>query len=401
MTSATTDFPRLQLKKNEERRLRLGHQWVFSNEIDTQKTPLKALASGGAVELFDYRGQSLGTGYANPNSLIAARLMSRLAKHPFSMALIAHRLNVALALRERLHPEPYYRMVFGESDGLPGLVVDRFNDILVVQLTTAGMEVLKDEIIVALKKLVGPKTIHLRNDGAVRSLEGLDSYVETVEGSLPDVATVHEHGLTFEAPMAKGQKTGWFYDQADNRRDLERWVRGARVLDLFSYVGGWGVQAAVQGAASVTCIDESAIAIDFVRRNAELNQVAGKVEAIQSEAFQALKQLKEAKESFDVIIVDPPAFIKRRKDGKKGLEAYERLNEMAMKLLPRDGILISCSCSYHLSRPDLVKLLHRKARHLDRQLTILAQGYQSVDHPVHPAIPETEYLKVLFTRIHY
>lgn len=394
-------LPRLQLKKNEDRRLRLGHQWVFSNEIDTKATPLKGITPGEVVELVDCRGQVLGTGYANPNSLIAARLVSRLARHPFSSALIMHRLKVALALRERLYTRPYYRLVYGESDGLPGLVVDRFADLLVVQLTTAGMEVRKDEIIAALKKLCAPQTIHLRNDSSVRPLEGLECYVETVVGSLPESTRIEEHGLTFEAPMARGQKTGWFYDQADNRRHLKRWVQGARVLDLFSYVGGWGVQAATQGAASVTCVDESATAIEYVRRNAALNAVEGRVTAIESEAFAALKQFREAKTQFDVIIVDPPAFIKRRKDAKKGLEAYERLNELAMRLLPRDGILISCSCSYHLSREDLVKLLHRRARHLDRQLTILAHGHQSADHPIHPAIPETEYLKVIFTRVHY
>lgn len=401
MTSETTPLPRLQLKKHEDRRLRLGHQWVFSNEVDTKATPLKSIKPGDTVELIDYRGQVLGTGYANPNSLIAARLVSRIARHPYSMSLIRHRLKVALALRERLYAQPFYRLVFGESDGLPGLVVDRFGDLLVVQLNTAGMEVRKDEVLTALQKLCSPATIYLRNDSSVRSLEGLESYVEIVTGNLPDAAQVQEHGLTFEAPLALGQKTGWFYDQTDNRRDLGRWVRGARVLDLFSYVGGWGIQAAAQGAASVTCVDESATAIEFVRRNADVNGVKDRVAAVQSEAFQALKQFHESQTKFDVIIVDPPAFIKRRKDAKKGVEAYERLNETAMKLLPRDGILISCSCSYHLSREDLVKLLHRRARHLDRQLTILAQGYQSVDHPVHPAIPETQYLKVIFTRIHY
>ncbi|HFD86779.1 MAG TPA: class I SAM-dependent rRNA methyltransferase [Gammaproteobacteria bacterium] len=393
-------LPVLQLKKNEDRRIRQGHCWVFSNEVDTTNTPLRTFTPGDVVELRDVRGKVLGTGYVNPNSLIAARLVSRDPHYPFNASLIVHRIKVALSMREKLFPGPWYRLVFGESDGLPGLVVDRFDDVLVVQITTAGMERQKDEIVAALNKVLSPRVILLRNDNAIRDMEGLERYIEVMQGKMPDAIQLIEHDTPFLAPLAGGQKTGWFYDQYENRRNLSRWVKGARVLDVFSYVGGWGIQAARQGASSVLCVDESPLAMEYLQKNAELNEVDDIVSALQGEAFAALKSLKASGETFDVIVVDPPAFIKRRKDFKKGLEAYQRINGLAMRLLSRDGILISCSCSHHLRRADLIQALNRAVRHIGgRELQILAQGGQSADHPVHPAIPETEYLKAVFSRV--
>ncbi len=395
-----TDLPVLKLKRNEDRRIRQGHLWIFSNEVDTANTPLKAFESGEVVAIEDARGKLLGTGYVNPHSLIAARLVSRDPRHPFDGSLIVHRLKVALAMRQRFFPAPYYRLVFGESDGLPGLVVDRFDDVLVAQITTAGMERQRQAIVDALVKVVSPTTIVLRNDNAIRDLEGLERYVEVALGEMPERVEVVEHDTRFEAPLATGQKTGWFFDQSDNRRELGRWVREARVLDVFSYVGGWGIQAVAQGAESALCIDESPLAIEYVARNAELNGLEDRVGVLREEAFAALKSLKEGDERFDVIVVDPPAFIKRKKDFRRGLDAYQRINGLAMRLLQRDGILISCSCSHHLGRADLIRALNRAVRHIGgRELQILWQGGQAADHPVHPAIPETEYLKAVVCRI--
>ena len=396
----TESLPVLKLKRGEERRIRQGHPWIFSNEVDTANTPLKGFEPGEVVAIHDARGKVLGTGYVNPHSLIAARLVSRDQRHPFDASSIVHRLKVALSLRQRIFDTPHYRLVFGESDGLPGLVVDRYDDVLVAQITTAGMERQKAAIVEALTKVVAPRAIVLRNDGAIRDLEGLERYVETALGEMPETVEVIEHGAGFVAPLAAGQKTGWFYDQHDNRRNLGRWLRGARVLDLFSYVGGWGIQAVRQGAASALCIDESPLAIDYVVRNAEANGVDDKVDVLREEAFAALKSLKAAGERFDAVIVDPPAFIKRKKDFRKGLDAYQRINALAMSLLERDGILISCSCSHHLGRADLVQALNRAVRHLGgRDMQILWQGGQAADHPVHPAIPETEYLKAVVSRV--
>ncbi|HSN18432.1 MAG TPA: RlmI/RlmK family 23S rRNA methyltransferase, partial [Gammaproteobacteria bacterium] len=237
-------LPPLILRKNEDRRLRAGHLWVFSNEVDIGRTPLKAFQPGDLVEIQSASGHVIGTGYVNPNSLISARILSRDPQHLPDRSLLVHRLNIALALRERLYPKPYYRLVFGESDGLPGLVVDRYGDVLVCQVTTAGMERLKADIVAALEKVLKPAVIVFRNDVGVRELEGLPLYVETALGTAPATVQVEEHGQKFEAPLEGGQKTGWFFDQHDNRARLLRYVKGQRVLDVCSYVGGWSVQAA-------------------------------------------------------------------------------------------------------------------------------------------------------------
>lgn len=392
-------FTPLYLRRNEERRIRAGHPWVFSNEVDVSRSPIKGLEAGGAVEVLDYRGQSLGTGYVNPASLICARIVSRDRKHPFSPSLLVHRFKVALSLRQRLYDKPFYRLVYGESDGLPGLVVDRFDDVVVVQITTAGMEVLQESILAALEKVIHPRVIFLRNDSPMRELEGLSTQNIVAKGELPEVLKVDEAGYQFEAPLAEGQKTGWFYDQRDNRQRLARYAKGARVLDVFSYVGGWGIRSALAGAESVTCVDESAKATEFVTRNAVINNVDDRLNVVTGDAFDALKAMREEGRRFDTIVVDPPAFIKRRKDAKKGVEAYRRINQMALQLLSPDGFLISCSCSHHLHEGLLEKNVYQAARHIGRELQLLERGGQSADHPVHPAIPETQYLKAIYCRV--
>lgn len=392
-------LPPLRLKKNEERRLRAGHQWVYSNEIDTEHTPLSGFKPGQAVEVRDNRDTVIGTGYVNPHALICARLVSRDPAHPYNASLLVHRLNVALALREMLYDKPYYRLVYGDSDGLPGLVVDRYDTVLVVQFTTAGMEVMKDDVLAALEKVIKPSAVLLRNDSSARSMEGLDSYVTTILGTVPEVITLEENGVRFEAPLLTGQKTGWFYDQRDNRARLKRYVKGKRVLDVFSYLGGFGIQAAAFGAESVLCVDSSAPALEGVHANVALNQLQTTVETLQGDAFEALKQLREQREHFDVVIVDPPAFIKRKKDMKEGVQAYRRINQMAMQVLAKDGILLSCSCSFHMTRESLLEQMLGAARHIDRSLQIIEQGHQAPDHPVHPAISETDYLKAFIGRV--
>ena len=394
-----TTFPVLKLKKNEERRIRAGHLWVFSNEVDTAQTPLDRFQAGELVDVQASNGKSLGVAYINPASLICARIMSRDPKHPPGESLLVHRINVALSLRQRFFEKPYYRLVYGESDFLPGLVVDRFDDILVVQITTAGMESMKTEAVAALEKTLRPRAILLRNDSSAREREGLPLYTESVLGDVPEQIELEDSGVRYLAPIAEGQKTGWYYDQRMNRQALGGLARDLRVLDVFSYIGAWGVKAAVAGAREVVCVDASAQALEMVGVNAELNGVAERMSGLQGDAFEVLRALREDRERFDLIVVDPPAFIKRKKDFKQGREAYRRINEMAMQLLERDGLLVAGSCSYHMPRHELQSALLKGARHLDRNLQILLQGYQGPDHPVHPAIPETEYLKAIFTRV--
>ncbi|ACL73819.1 putative RNA methylase [Thioalkalivibrio sulfidiphilus HL-EbGr7] len=368
------DYTPLRLRKNEERRLLAGHAWVFSNEVDIAATPIKDLTPGQPVLIEDHRGKAIGTGYANPQSLICARLVSRDKAHPFNASLLVHRLKVALSLRERLFTEPCYRLAYGESDGLPGLVVDRYGDVLVAQVTTAGMEVMQDAILEALHKAVHPKAVLWRNDSPVRELEGLDLYMRPALGEVPETVTLTEHGARFHAPLLSGQKTGWFFDQRDNRAWLARVSRGMKVLDLFSYVGAWGVQAALNGAESVTCVDASGDALESMAANAAENGVGDRVSGVKGDAFEVLKQLREDQARFDVVITDPPAFIKRRKDVKEGTAAYRRLNQMAMQVMAKDGLLIACSCSQHLEAASLEAQLWGAARHVDRSLQILCPG---------------------------
>ncbi len=389
----------LRLLKNEDRRLRAGHVWIFSNEVDNKATPVTQFEPGQPVLIEDAGGHAIGTGYVNPHPLICARLVSRDTKYILDQSLITHRLNIALSLRERLFATPYYRLAFGDSDALPGLVVDRYDDVLVAQITTAGMERLKAEIVAALEKVVKPRAILWRNDTSVRELENLPSYVEPALGEIPETITLVENDTRFEVPLAGGQKTGWFYDQRMNHLRMRSYVRDLRVLDVFSYLGGFGVQAAHAGASAVVCVDSSQKAADFIRRNAELNSVGEKVEVVVDDAFDALRRLRSERERFDVVIIDPPAFIKRKKDVKEGTEAYRRLNQMAMQVLAKDGVLISCSCSYHLPREGLRDVMLKASRHVDRFMQIIEEGHQGPDHPVHPAIPETAYLKAFFARV--
>jgi 23S rRNA (cytosine1962-C5)-methyltransferase len=390
--------PYLYLKKNEDRRIRAGHLWVFSNEVDTAKSPLTSFEPGQEVMVAGANGKNLGLGYVNPRSLIAARVCTRTPGDRLDAAFLRKRLREALALRERVFSRPFYRLVFGEGDYLPGLVVDRYDSILAVQITTAGMERLKDDILAVLAELVAPSGIVLRNDTPSRELEGLPLYAETAAGEVPDEVVVQEGTGVFRAPLARGQKTGWFYDQRANRQALARYVADKRVLDVFSYVGGFGVTAALAGAREVVCLDASELAAWYVGRNAEENRVESVVRAVQADADRGLEQLIEAGEKFDVVCIDPPAFIKRKRDAEVGAAAYLKFNKLAMRLLADDAILMSCSCSQHLPADDLRRIALRAGNETGRRLQVLEQGRQAVDHPVHPAMPETEYLKAFVLR---
>lgn len=389
----------LVLQANADRRLRGGHLWIYSNEVDTKRTPLKEFEPGEQVLVENARGKVMGLAYVNPNTLICGRIISRGSDYMLDRSLIAHRLKVAASLRDAQFDQPCYRLVFGDSDALPGLVIDRFYDIFVVQIATAGMERVQGEVIDALNRVFKPAAIVLRNDSKMRSVEGLETYVEVVQGLVPELVPLSENGVNLLAPVLTGQKTGWFYDHRENRARMQSMVKGKRVLDLFSYVGGWGAQALAAGAEEVSCLDASAGALEVAAENARINDGERRFRALQGDAFDLCKGMVAEKERFDVVIVDPPAFIQKRKDIKNGERAYARINNYAMRLLAKDGILISASCSMHLQRERLVDMLRSNSRELDRYAQIFAQGYQGADHPIHPAIPETEYLKAYFMRV--
>ena len=389
-------FPELRLKPREDRRLSAGHLWVFSNEVDTARTPLTGFEPGSLCRVVSDRDKFLGYAYVNPASLISARILSRDAQHAPDRSLFVHRIQVAQSLRRSLYEKPFYRLVYGESDGMPGLVLDRFGDVVVGQIATAGMEAMKKQIEEAVAKVINPDSFVWKNDSGARDLEGLDHYVETAFGDVPDAALVEEGGVQFKVPLSGGQKTGWFFDQAANRAALRKYVGGSRVLDVFSYLGAWGLGALRAGATEVTCVDSSASALEALQATAAANGL--KPSVVRGDAFEVMEAMHAEKRRFDVVVIDPPAFIKRKKDIPKGEAAYKRLNQLALQLLDRDGVVVSCSCSYHLSPESLVEAIQRAARHVSRFVQIVEVGGQAPDHPIHPAIPETRYLKANFCR---
>ena len=396
--SASGVYPTIRLKKGQERRVMYGHLWIYSNEIDSKKYPLTGYIPGQSINVETSEGRWIGTGYINPHSLIAIRLVSRDRERPFNESLIEQRLNVAAAHRDRMFERPFYRLVYGESDFLPGLVIDRFGDVFVVQINTAGMESKKDAIVKSLQTLFAAKTVVLKCDLSLRKLENLELYSETI-GTLPDEVIVEEHGAKFSVDLNDGQKTGWFYDQRDNRAALLPLVKDKTVIDVCSYVGAWGIGAAVAGAKQVICVDSSAAALEQVAVNAKLNDVEGKVISAQGDAFEILKSLRADNHHSDIVILDPPAFVKRKKDLRNGTEAYTRLMRRGLQLVNDDGILVSCSCSFHMPRDLLVQRLSQAGKDVERSLQMFREGRQGRDHPIHPAMPETEYLKVLYARV--
>ncbi len=391
----------LWLNKNAERRIRGGHLWIYSNEVDNKRSPLKTFAAGEQVIVQDAAGHALGVAMMNPNHLICARLVSRDAAQPLDRQLLEQRLRTAMHWRDHLYQKPFYRLAYGDSDFLPGLVVDRYGDVLSVQCNSAGMAALQADVLAALEVVCAPKGVLFRNDSLAREAEGLATGIEA-HGDVPAWITLEENGVTLEAPLREGQKTGWFYDHRENRAFLQRLSKGASVLDVFSYAGGWGVQALAAGAASLTAIDSSDLALEAVNRNAARYQQHGDkkapVSCLQGQADEMMKHLLHAGQRFDIVVLDPPAFIKRRKDHAAGLKAYHHHNQLALKLLAPGGLLVSGSCSMSLTMDELTGVIGSAARNSQRLLQIVHAGGAGGDHPVHPLIPETAYLKAVFVR---
>jgi len=388
----------LYLRKGADKRLRGGHLWVYSNEVESKKTPLSQFNAGDSVCVRAADGKVLGSAYMEPQSLICGRVYALRECRDLDESLLERRLARALASRQAAFDRPFYRLVYGDSDELPGLIVDRFGDYLVVQLNNAGIERFEGAVFTVLIDLLQPAGILLRADSRGRKEQGLSSRIEVIHGEVPRQVPLEENGVRFLAPVWDGQKTGWFYDHRMSRARLAAHVPGKSVLDVYSYIGGWGSQAAAFGASSVCCLDSSESALQGVMANARLNELADSVTVRQGPAAETMAAMKAQGQAFDVVILDPPAFVQRRKDLKKGVAAYRRINELGLRLLNPGGVLIAASCSMHLSRADLVFAMQGAAIRSGSQLQIIEQGAQGPDHPIHPAIPETEYLKAIFAR---
>lgn len=389
------DFNRLDLLPGRERRLLLGHRWVFSNELSGN---LSALEPGSWVTVHSNKGVCLGSGYVNPHSLIAVRMVCAPHEKPspdFFRNLIE---KAALRRRTLLYPDSSCaRVVYGEADGLPGLVVDRYGDVVVYQITTLGMARMEDLVRGILVDLFRPKALVFRHDTPVRLLEGLPLEKGVAHGDLPDPCWIEVDGVEFVIDPLNGQKTGFYLDQRDNRTVLRRWAEGRKVLDLFCYNGAWSLSAAAAGAREVLGVDQSPEAVTQARTSAARNRLESICRFQEEEVFTFLRTLKRG--AFDLIILDPPAFAKTRGTTNQAIRGYTDLNRRALLALEPGGILVSCSCSYHLSEEMFRDLLLKAALASGRRLRVLEARSQSMDHPVLLAMPETRYLKCAFLEV--
>jgi len=381
----------IRLRKNEDRRIRAGHPWVFSNEIDRIDGPREA---GVAAELYDAGGGFLGCGHYTPHSLIAFRLLSHQREDLDHAGFYERRIRAALALRQAIYPGlNSFRAVYGESDHLPGLVVDRYHDCLSIQMLSAGMDLRRDVIVEALQQVFAPRGIIARNDVSVRSLEKLEEKVELLAGEIPELVEMEENGLRFLVNLRSGQKTGGFLDQKENHLLLRGRSAGQHVLDCFCYNGSWAIHAASFGAASVLGIDISARAVAQAVDNAALNGLGDRAVFEECDAFERLRSLKQEGRRFGVVVMDPPAFVKNRKSIAEATKGYLTVNRRALELLEPGGYLITCSCSYHMGREPFREMLTGAARLARRDVRLVATCSQSPDHPVLLSFPESEYLK--------
>lgn len=391
-TATATTRPVVRLQPKRHQRFKAGHPWVYSNEIEM--TPeVKALPRGTLVDLVNAGGESLGSAMFNAHSLVAARAISAQAGAVLDRAYIAERLVAARELRDRLVGVPFYRMVHAEADRLPGLIVDRFGDVAVAQMNTAGMQQAEAELLAALDEVLAPRAVVLRNDSPARTLEGLDLHVRNVRGDLDEPVELLENGVRFLAAPGEGQKTGWFYDQRDHRAAVAAVSRDARVLDLFCYSGGFGITAAVNGAREVTLVDRSEAALALAEQAAALNGVSDHCRFVRAAAFDELELRAANGDRFDVVVADPPAFVKSRKDLAAGARGYAKLARLSARLVAPGGFLFIASCSHNVSADLFSEQVRKGLETARRSGRILRSAGAAADHPVHPFLPESGYLK--------
>ena len=387
-------YPSIHLLPGQDRRPRAGHPWIYSNEL-RMDAAAKALPPGEPVCLFSSDGKPLAIALFNPHSLIAARVITRNKDATIDAAFVERRLARALRLRERMFEQPYYRLAHAEADGLPGLVVDRFGEVAVCQLNAAGIASFEPLIMDALDRLLAPRTIVLRNDSPVRELEGLTQEVRIVKGSLDGPIELVENHVMFMIDPLEGQKTGWFYDQRENRGFVARLARDQTVLDLYSYSAGFGLHAAAAGAQSVLAIDRSQLGLDLATASAERNGVAARLEATREDAFAALDRLAADKRRFGIVAADPPAFVRSKKELKPGLRGYRKLARACGTLVAEEGILAISCCSHNVPEDAFADEVRRGLRDAGRGGRLLRRAGAGPDHPSHPALPESAYLKCL------
>jgi len=377
----------LYLKPKEHRRIQKGHLWVFSNELETVPHDI---AAGETVQLHTHDRKLIGAGFFNPNSLISFRLLTKGEELP-DREFFRKKLQEALTLRQKVYQlddTNAWRLVHGESDGMPGLIIDRFGKGLVIQAFSAGMDLHLPMISELLQELLEPEVIVVRNESALRELEGLPLNKAVIHGTKTQARqTIHDAGISFEVDLFAGQKTGFFLDQRENRRIIRKFSKGARVLDVFTNDGGFGLNALAAGAGSAILVDASEDALKRAEHNAKLNGYDN-FSLIADDAFNILQQMIDAKESFDLVILDPPSFTKSRKNVPGALKAYRKLNQMGLQLVKKGGFLATASCSHHVAEEDFLQSIHQASLLANCQLRMIYRNSQPFDHPVLLSMPE-------------
>ena len=391
--------PVIRLKpKLDLRRLRRGFPWVYDNELVLDRRT-RALPPGSLARLEDAERRPVATVAVNVGSRIAARILDVDPDCAVDSAWLAGRFAAALAHRQRLYPTPHYRLIHAEADGLPGLVVDRYGDALAVQPNAAWAEVRLDEIADALVEATGAAVLVKNAQGRTRGLEGLDQGTGVLRGRLDGPVAVPMNGATYLADLLGGQKTGLYYDQRENHSMAARLARGGTVLDVFAHVGGFGLAALAAGAERALAVDGSAAALDMARRGAEASGVAGRYEGRQGDAFETMAALGEDGARFGTVVCDPPAFAPSRQALDAGLRAYEKVARLAAGLVAPGGYLVLCSCSHAADLTQFRAASVRGVGRAGRRAQIVHTGFAGPDHPVHPALAESGYLKALFLRL--
>ncbi len=382
----------------KHKRARAGHPWIYANEI--AMTPeVKALPAGSLVSVVNSGGEPMGTAFFSAHTLVVARMLSREPMEAITAEWVAERLRNAVSWRNKLFGEAFYRLAHAEADGLPGLIVDRFGDGFVCQFNSAGLERHREAVLAGIEEALRPEWLLLRNNSAQRMLEKLPTAIETIKGSVPAPLEILENGVTYLSDPAGGQKTGWFYDQRVNRRIAAGLAKDARVLDAYCYLGGFGLLGAQAGAAEVTLLDRSAGALALAEEAAVRNGLAGRTSIERAEVFDALGAYADEGRTFDLVIIDPPAFAKSKKDLAAALRGYRKLARMAARTVAPGGFLLAASCSHTVDPTSFAKETSRGVLEAGRTARILRTLGASPDHPTHPQLPESGYLKALLYHI--
>jgi 23S rRNA (cytosine1962-C5)-methyltransferase len=387
-------LPPLRLKKGHDENIRKGFPWAYAGDI-IDSSELTLLPNGSLVCVENFKGEYIGVGYYNSRSQISCRLLA-LGRVDIDIKFFITRIKAALAKREKLVSVHYYRLIHSEADGLSGLLVDRFGEVLSVQIGTAGMEKLLPLIVAALDDVLQPKAIVLRNDSGARKLEGLSQEVRMLKGEVGEWVELVENDCIYLADLIHGQKTGWFFDQRDNRKMIADLAHGKSVVDIFSHSGGFGLLAAKHGASSVTLVDSSALALEMAQKAAARNNVT--IECVKGDAFAVMEELAKTGRKFDIVLADPPAFVKSKKDIASGLKGYEKVARLAAKLVAPDGLLFVASCSHHAGRSAFNKAVFDGIKKAGVDAEIIKQTGAAADHPRHPLLPQSEYLKAVLVR---